>query len=304
MRINPLFSLSLPLVSLALLSGASCVLERPDRVPEIVANYKDSRPIAGEKQLKVSVHFRVGHIIIGAAPGDLLYSLDVDYDSGRYEPDLSYDESSHHLDFRLRRDREDSWDNEEIIWNLGDGNSSESSKNRLNLLISPQVVLELDLGAGIGETRINLTGLQTRSLEIESGVSSTFISCESPNQVTCKRLRFKAGVGKFEALQLGNLNFRRLEFEGGVGTSRLEFSGQWRDDANVSVQMGVGKLTIQLPSRLGAEVDCRKKFLSGLHLESFTPRGGLYFSDNYDKTQYHVRFRLRTGIGSIHVNWL
>lgn len=289
---------------LGILAGAGCVLRDADRAPEMMTNFTQSRPLAGESELRVTVRFRVGHIIVGAAPENTLYSLDADYDSARYKPTADYDAASHRLDFRLGGSREVDFGSDRIKIGFGNSGDSLHVKNRLNLLISPKVALELDLTAGVGETKVNLTNLQTRSLEIESGVSTTFLSCESPNNITCDRLRFRAGVGKFEALQLGNLNFRQLDFEGGIGSSRLDFSGQWRDRADVSVKMGIGELVVSLPPQIGAEVDSAKRFLSGLHLESFSQRGGSYYSDNYESAKHRVRFRLVTGIGSIRVRWL
>jgi hypothetical protein len=141
-------------------------------------------------------------------------------------------------------------------------------------------------------------------LHIESGVGSTFLSCEKPNALPCEQIRIRAGVGEFEAIQLGNLNFRSLDFEGGIGSTRLDFSGQWTKDAAASLKVGIGELSMLLPPYLGAEVNAEKKFLSGLHLESFTQYGASYYSQNYETAKQRLRLHLHTGIGSIRVKWL
>lgn len=282
------------------LGSPGCTWQVHDSRPAIIANLTDSRPWDGEKRLEVRVHFGEGHIIVGAGPENTLYNLDADYDSTRFKARLDYDAPSNHLDIRLDS-LHDGGDGENI--HLGFG-SKNSSKNRLNLRLSPKTLLSLTIKAGVGETKVDLSGLQTSELDLESGVSSTFLSCDTPNQTACERLHFRAGVGKFEALQLGNLHFRKMDFEGGVGSSQLDFSGQWHDDGDVSVKMGVGELVIKLPSQIGAEVHTEKSFLSGLHLDSFTKQGDRYISDNFQKTSQHVRFELKTGIGSIRVLWL
>jgi hypothetical protein len=84
----------------------------------------------------------------------------------------------------------------------------------------------------------------------------------------------------------------------------LDFSGQWTKDAAASLKVGIGELSMLLPPYLGAEVNAEKKFLSGLHLESFTQYGASYYSQNYETAKQRLRLHLHTGIGSIRVKWL
>lgn len=290
------------LIVLCTLGASACAFVDHHTAPEIITNFSDARPFSNESDLRVTVNFPIGHIIVEAAPGDALYSLDVDYDASRFRPEAKYQDG--HLDFRLRGNHSLDLDTDRLRLSFGNGFKSFELKNRLILRISPKTKLDLNLQAGLGETKINLSHMTTRGLQIQSGVSSTFISCDTPNSIACERLHMKAGVGEFEAIQLGNLNFDSLDFEGGVGSSRLDFAGQWHKNATVSVKMGIGELQIKLPREVAAQVDTEKKFLSGLHLESFFQRGSSYFSDNFDSSSIKLRFRLHTGIGSIQVKWL
>ena len=287
---------------LGTLGASACTFIDHQSAPEIITNFSDTRPFSNESDLRVTINFPVGHIIIEADPGEALYSLDVDYDASRFQPEAKYQEG--HLDFRLRGDHSLDMDTDRLRLSFGTGLKSFQLKNRLILRVSPKTKLDLNLRAGLGETKINLARLTTRGLQIQSGVSSTFISCDTPNLIACERLHMKAGVGEFEALQLGNLNFETLDFEGGVGSSHLDFGGRWRRNASVSVKMGIGELQIKLPREVGAQVESEKKFLSGLHLESFLQRGSTYFSDNFDSSSIKLSFHLQTGIGSIRVKWL
>jgi hypothetical protein len=290
------------LCALALLGVSACSFEERPAAPEIITNFSDSRPFSGEADFKATINFPIGNIIVEAAPENVLYSLDVDYDSSRFQPEASYQDGR--LGFRLSGDRSTiHLDPGRLQLKIGHGFKSEL-KNRLILRISPKTRLDLTLHAGLGETRINLARLSTRRLDLESGVSSTFIACDTPNPGTCERLHMKAGVGELEALQLGNLNFETMDFEGGIGSSSLDFAGQWRRNASIKVKMGIGELQVRLPREVAAEVNSEKKFLSGLHLESFQQRGSTYFSDNFDSALIRLLFELHTGIGSVSVKWL
>jgi hypothetical protein len=297
------FAAGLLLLLLAQLGTAGCTFNERDAALELITNHSDTRPYSGEDDLRVAIHFPVGHIILEAGAPESLYSLDADYNSSNFQVETKYEPSSHQLTFRLHGHSSMDLDPERLRLTFGIGHKS-FEKNRLILRISPKVKLNLNLKAGIGETKINLSNLTTQSLEIESGVSSSSIYCATPNPIVCERLHVKAGVGELEALQLGNLNFSSLDFEGGIGSSRLDFSGQWRNNASISVKMGIGELQIKLPREVGAEVESEKKFLSGLHLESFSQRGSTYFSDNFDSSAIRLSFQLHTGIGSIQVKWL
>ena len=107
-----------------------------------------------------------------------------------------------------------------------------------------------------------------------------------------------------EAVGLGNLNFRELEFEGGVGGADLDFTGQWKQDAQVRIQVGVGGVSVRMPRDLGVEVDAEKNFLSGIHLDGFVKRNYHYYSENYDTAKVRVFMRVTTGVGGFRINWV
>jgi predicted membrane protein len=172
------------------------------------------------------------------------------------------------------------------------------------LNFSDNLPLSLHLNSGVGNTRLALTGMKVTSLSLESGVGEARLSMYEPNDVACDSIRVKNGVGHMSAVGLGNLNFHDFEFEGGVGGATLDFSGNWKQDANVRIQVGVGGVRVLLPRDIGVRVDAEKNFLSGIHLEDFTSRDSVHYSDNYDKARIRVSFRVITGIGGFRVSWL
>jgi predicted membrane protein len=107
-----------------------------------------------------------------------------------------------------------------------------------------------------------------------------------------------------DAVGLGNLNFRELDFEGGVGGASLDFTGDWKQDAQIKIQVGVGGVNLRVPRDLGVKVDAEKHFLSGLHLERFVKRDSQYYSENYDKAKFRVSIRVATGIGGFKITWI
>jgi len=74
-------------------------------------------------------------------------------------------------------------------------------------------------------------------------VSKVLVTFSQPNPIPLEVVRIQAGVGKLRMQGLGNANFQLLEFEGGIGTSVLDFSGDFHQNARLRFDVGIGKVT-------------------------------------------------------------
>lgn len=283
-------ALFLVIAAMALAVGACIVDERS--VSADMTSLSKSQPPSGEKSLQAEVRFDIGTVEIGAEKGPNIYDLDLDYDRSTYEPEVDYLPGTHgRLIFRLTS-------NHKI------GLRTDAHQNRARLNLTESLPLNLKVDSGVGETRLALSGLRVESLNIVAGVGDARISMYEPNAVVCSSVRIKNGVGGMNAVGLGNLNFDDFEFEGGVGGATLDFSGAWKRNADVRIQVGVGGVRVLVPREIGVRVDAEKNFLSGMHLEDFEKRDSAHFSENYDTAKVKVSFRVTTGIGGFRVSWL
>jgi hypothetical protein len=275
-----------------LLLFAGCGFE--NRVPIEMTSMNQSQPLGHEKALDSTIHFDIGSLEITSGKS-ALYSLDLEYDKASYEPDVQYDaptgSGEGHFTFDLNS------------MHRG-GLRRERQNNRLLLAFNDSIPLSLKVNAGVGDARLSLTGLKVARIDFESGVGGAKISDYEPNPIPCEFVRLKNGVGGFDATGLGNLNFREFEFEGGVGGANLDFSGEWKRDADIRIQVGVGGVTVRMPREIGVKVEAEKHFLSGLHLDGFDQRDSFYYSRNYDTATIRVSVRVETGIGGMKITWL
>jgi len=284
-----LFKFSITVTAL-LFSG--CEIE--DRLPAEMVSIEKAQPIGGEESLDAEIKFDIGSLEISGDAARNVYSLNLDYDRARFEPDIRYDApdgSEGVLKVALESTRKLSLRN-------------EVKKNRLHLNLTDSLPVRLQVNTGVGESRLSLSGIRLARLDIGAGVGGTRISSYEPNPVVCERIQMENGVGSLEAVGLGNLNFRRFEFEGGVGGAELDFSGEWQEDADVRIEVGIGGVTMRMPRSVGVRVDAEKNFLSGVHLEGFQKRGSEYYSENYDNARIRVTVRVTTGIGGFKFTWL
>lgn len=271
-----------------------CACEFEPRVAAEMESMNKAQPIGKEKSLSADIRFDIGSLDISGDKDTNLYSVELEYDKSSYQPEINYrppaggDEGA--LSFRLES-------NHKI------GLRAEHH-NRLRLNLTKSIPIKLSINTGVGDARLSLSGLEISRLDLESGVGGSKLSSYEPNAVPCDFIRIKNGVGSMDAVGLGNLNFRELEFEGGVGGANLDFTGAWKRDADIRVQVGVGGVTLRMPRELGVRVEAEKHFLSGFHLEGFNQRDSFYYSESYDRAKVRVSVRVATGVGGFRISWI
>jgi hypothetical protein len=114
--------------------------------------------------------------------------------------------------------------------------------------------IRLSVAAGAYEGIYELGGLTLQGLSIKDGAAKTEVTFDSPNPGQIDTFNYETGASKVSMTGLANANFRRMEFKGGAGSYTLDFSGDLRTDATVSVKAGVGTLQVVVPKGTAAEV--------------------------------------------------
>ena len=276
------------------LAFAGCVLG--ERVPIEMVSTSQIQPINKEKALDSAIRLDVGSLeITSGKQSGSLYSYDLLYDKTSFTHDLQYNPAfggtEGRLNLSLRNTRKT-------------GIHPKRNDNKLHIAFNNSIPLSLNVSAGVGAARLSLSGLQISRIEVESGVGEASITAFEPNAIQCDSVRLKSGVGRFEAVGLGNLHFRDLEFEGGVGSATLDFTGEWKQDADIRMHVGVGEVSVRIPREIGVKVESAKNFLSGLFLEGFTRQDSYHYSNNYDRASTRVTIHVTTGIGGFRITWV
>jgi hypothetical protein len=276
------------------LAFAGC--EFVDRVPIEMVTANQIQPLNQEKTLDSSVRLDVGTLEIGSEKqAGSLYSYDLLYDKSSFAPETHYSSALGGTEGRLFISLQNT---------SQAGIHPQRNDNKLHIDFNDSIPLNLKVTAGIGEARLSLSGLKISRIDVESGVGATKISAYEPNAIPCDSVRLKSGVGSFEAVGLGNLNFRDLEFEGGLGGVTLDFTGEWKHNADIRMRVGVGEVRVRMPKEIGVKVEAAKNFLSGLSLEGFTKQDPYHFSSNYDRAPIRITFHITNGLGGFRLTWL
>jgi hypothetical protein len=247
-----------------------------------------SRQLEDEDEVRVHVQYGAGEFSVRSMDAGLLYRMSLEYDEDRYEPVAEYED--HTLQVGI----------ESIRNGLGRRNRDGG---RLDLELARGVPMDLDLEFGAVQADVDLGGLALTGLELSTGASESTIDVSEPSTASMEVARFEVGAAEFDARRLGNLNAARIEVDAGVGSITLWLDGEWRQDARIGIDMGLGSLELRVPEGLGLELR-KDSFLTSLDSEGLVKRGDVYQSLDWDEAARRVTVDLDAAFGSVKVVWV
>jgi hypothetical protein len=259
------------------------------------------QPLTREKIVMVSIKYGNGFIDLGKSSPENVYQGEFLYKE--YRPDIDYEliGDEGHLDIHFSGD-------------VSEGGDEESSRhinsfdklydNEMMLKLNPDIPLDLDLDFGVIKGDMDLTGLKVQNIDLEVGVSKTNIMFLKPNPITMENFSIEGGVGKLNIEKLGNARIKDFDFEGGIGTYELDFSGEFNENMNARIELGMGKLVLYLSKSVGTRISVDKSFLSSFSIDDVHKSGDVYTNDRWEKTKYSLDLDIETGVGKIDVVWV
>lgn len=251
----------------------------------------------GERELTVNVRYGAGRLHLTPGTGGELYRMEMRYDEDKFVPVREYDAAGPALRLGLR-----SRDGNGMRVSLGDRNRDPTSPPSLDLSLTPDIPLTLNLELGAVETDAELGALALRRVSFRTGASRTFVHFTRSNPVACEELTMAAGAAEFHADALANANCARVAFHGGVGDVTLDFGGTWRRSMTADITVGIGSLKLRLPRDVGVSVHLNR-FLASFDAAGLEKRGRAYYSANYASARYRLALNVHASIGGVEVAW-
>ncbi len=126
-------------------------------------------------------------------------------------------------------------------------------KNEWNLQFG-SFPINLHLATGAYEGDLNLSGLAITNLSVSDGASKSTIRFDSLNPVEMEELSYETGASSVDLIGLGNANVKEINFDSGVGSYTLDFSGDLQDDIDVRINSGMSEFTIVIPDNAQARI--------------------------------------------------
>ena len=249
-----------------------------------------ARQLWGTEPVKVRLEYAVGRLEVRQAEQPTLYRMEIRYDADHFTPVSTFSQQSRTLTLGVRGKE-------------GKRGGGGKEGGHASVALTRAVPLDLDLEFGAGEAEIELGGLRLQRLHLSTGASETSVSFDQPNPIRAERVHINAGAAELEVRGLGNVRADRIEFNGGVGSTVLDFSGAWQGNGTAEVKMGIGSVTLRVPRSLGIRID-RSSFLTSFDDEGLVRRDGSYFSANWANATHKLTIDVEAALGSIEIDWI
>jgi hypothetical protein len=251
-----------------------------------------ARQIAADRSpLAVHLQYGAGELRVGPAADRMLYQMDLRYDEEAFAPVAEFDQAKRALRLGVS-----SREGRRRGINVREGSRAEIG-------LAKGVPLDLQLEFGAGKAELDLGGLSLQRLSLSTGASETRVHFGAANPIAAERVSIEAGAADLQVTGLGNVRAERIAFQGGVGSTVLDFRGRWSRDATASVQMGLGSVVLRFPRGLGVRVN-RSSFLASFNPEGLTREGNSYYSADWASATHRLTVDVSAAFGSIQVEWV
>lgn len=175
-------------------------------------------------------------------------------------------------------------------------------KNIWNLKLPSGVPLQLYINTATYSGDIDLTNLQIENFYLTTGASQTNIVFNQPNLIDLKNINVKAGASTIKMLGLANANFDEMNFSGGVGSYTFDFSGNLTKKSKVSINVGVAKIILKIPSNMGTKIIFKKFPALKLDIKGFIKiNDQTYVNTEYGKRDAELDIEIKGGLVDVKV---
>jgi hypothetical protein len=255
--------------------------------------FSTARQFHGDTRLAVTIDYAAGALTVTPGAGRHLYRMQLAFDPGRFQPLSEFDASAAAV--RLGA--------EPLSGAVLRVASPDARIQNAVIELSPRVDLSVRLSLGAVDGAVELGGLRITDLHMTSGPSRAALRFSRPNAIRCGTATIEAGAAELLVVGLGNSRCERIDVEGGIGKLTLDFGGEWRENADVSVRMTVGELVIRLPRDIGVQLSL-DRFLAAFQPAGLERRGTTFVSPGYDAATRQLDIALTTAVGGVRIEWI
>lgn len=131
---------------------------------------------------------------------------------------------------------------------------SNSIVNDWDLKLGTARPVSLEIEAGGYTSDILFGKIPLTALSIKDGASQSTVTFSEPNNQIMESFEYETGASQVSLIFLANANFKEMDFESGAGSYTLDFSGDLKHDARVSIKTGLSNMKIVIPSDTNVEI--------------------------------------------------
>ncbi len=222
--------------------------------------------LSGARSIKAIIKLGAVDLRLKAAEDpEKAFRLHYSYTDDEKVPKLTYDIEDDKGVFHLSNEKEHT--NFPFL-----GLSSE--KDSVDLELSNSVPVSLDMGFGVCDAAVDLGGMEISDANFSTGVCSFDLNFSSPNRIECSNISVKTGISSVTVENLSNARAKSIDFNGGLGSMKIDFGGKLVTDCDVRVKTGLGSVEISIPSDINTTITTPESFLTSVDVAGFYSQGG------------------------------
>ena len=273
--------------ALAAIAGVMLIVST-DAGAQSTRSFAASRTRRDSAPMLVRVNYDAGHLDLRSKPGPALYDVHLRYDASASSP--LYDYSTETRALRIGSNK--------LPGNFRGPKTHGDDSLDVALTRAAPVDLSIELGA-VGAD-VDLTGLRLSHLKLASGASDATLRFDSANTERMSIVELQAGVAKLRVTGLANANADEVRVRAGVGSVDLDFSGAWRHDSELTLDVALGAVTLHVPAGVGVRMELSKT-LTKVEVTDMPEQGGVWQSTNWSTAPRKLLVRAHTSLGSIRI---
>jgi len=182
-----------------------------------------------------------------------------------------------------------------------------SDDNLWDITLSNRYPVDLHIEMGACDLDIDLGGIPLKELDLDIGAASGVINFSKPNPIRLREIRIDAGVSAIEIENLGNANFEKLQFSGGIGSFEIDLRGEFEGESFLEFEIGLGSAEIIVPKGVGVQIEVRGgNWLSSIDFHNVDldeVEDDLFETEDFEDQDRKMYIKLDIGIGSVDLYW-
>lgn len=132
----------------------------------------------------------------------------------------------------------------------------------------PTVPTKLVLGLGYGSAWLDLSAMDMRGVEIQSGNADVFVTYKTPNTHPMAMLEINGGMSKIVVRNLEMARSENVVLENGMGNTKIIVGQKAYNKTNVSLSVGTGNCTLLVHQDYPVKIIIGSSMLSTVEIPS------------------------------------
>ena len=181
---------------------------------------------------------------------------------------------------------------------FGDLRGCLQPENKWDINLNNEVPMDLHVELGAGDARLDIRDLTLTNLGVEVGAGDVDLDVSGNDSLNSFDMQMGVGGVILNLNNTTSLDEFNLEF--GAGDIDIDFTGDREKDLMGSIEVGVGDVTLKLPSDIGVKVVPMRGIVP-ISAPGFRRGGNAFVNDVFGQSSVDIIIEIEMGVGEINL---